>query len=121
MKRIAALALSTFLLLSTGCGITGTWQVARVHPGDAGRVFDITEMTLYEDGTGSFTYSSSEGMKTTDGTYEHQGDQLKIRTADRGNYQTAEVLLTDIFMGMRLTIETNTGVVNVYLERRGDG
>jgi hypothetical protein len=81
-------------------------------------VFDITEMTLNDDGTGIFTYASGEGLKTTDGTYEYVGDQLSIKTADRGDYKTAEVLLTDIFMGMRLTIETTAGVVNVYLERR---
>lgn len=108
------------LVFTTGCGITGTWEVAKLHPGDARRVFDITEMTLNEDGTGEFTYSSPEGDKTTDGAYEYSGSQLNIRTAARGKYETAEVLLTDIFMGMRLTIETSTGVVNVYLERRLD-
>ena len=112
--------LTATLVCTAGCGITGTWDVIRMHPGDARQVFDITEMTLNEDGTGEFTYSSPEGDKTTDGAYEYSGSQLNIRTAARGKYETAEVLLTDIFMGMRLTIETSTGVVNVYLERRLD-
>lgn len=119
MKTIT-IALALALPLTAGCGITGTWKVTDLHPGDARQVFDITEMTLNEDGTGVFTYASGEGLKSTDGTYEYVGSQLDIHTAAHGRYKTAEVLLTDIFMGMRLTIETTTGVVNVYLERRLD-
>jgi len=119
MRTLTGL-LAVASVFATGCGITGTWEVTQIHPGDARHVFDISEMTLNDDGTGQFTYAGNEGLKTTEGTYQYAGSQLDIRTAAHGDYKTAEVLLTDIFMGMRLTIETTTGVVNVYLDRRLD-